>query len=587
MGIRDWDIVTSYVDSVTTTLKTVAFPKVQEQVKVKNQGNANLTYTIGSQSGTLTPGQSITVDEDISSFTIQAASGTQAFELRAKEKGTEQTETESDIVTFGKPVRANTIVLIGDSITEQNLSVGGYYSGGSFVNANILMNQKFNILKIAGVGGETIEQIASRITTDVIRYKPQFCFVFAGTNNVNDTAKQIIDKLRNLLWKPILDEGITLITATIMPRNTDSLDRKSVYKRVNEAIRNEALVTNNMICVDFEKVVTDYSSDLWRVGYSNDGVHPNTIGAMAMAREIKKMLNDIPMNVSSGYSGSRVDPSSFSPNPMALGNNAGGTNGFVLGTGATGTGSYSWKVSGTATTSVVCTGDQARIDGSATGGKALKLDITYGANNDVVTISPFAGGADLYLDDVWASSKFVKFGGFIKPTTGRNGYLYKCINPTGGQTGTTQPIWPTTLGATVTDGSATWICVPDMVSGGIYQAEAELYFANISSGAIIYPQLEVTTWDSSYVRINNYGINGDVETLQDSSSVFVPKLVTQGTAGSDYFPLNELITVKSPLTKIGNGVVSHIRFQLTITGQNGNTVTAYVQKIHLRKVNQY
>jgi hypothetical protein len=98
MGIRDWDIVTSYVDSVTTSLKTVTFPKVQEQVKVKNQGNANLTYTIGSQSGTLTPGQSITVNEDISSFTIQAASGTQAFELRAKEKGTEQTEDNSSDV---------------------------------------------------------------------------------------------------------------------------------------------------------------------------------------------------------------------------------------------------------------------------------------------------------------------------------------------------------------------------------------------------------------------------------------------------------------------------------------------------------
>jgi small nuclear ribonucleoprotein (snRNP)-like protein len=99
MGVRDWDIVTSYVDSVTTTLKTVTFPKVQEQIKVKNQGNANLTYTIGSQSGTLTPGQSITINEDISSFTIQAASGIQAFELRAKEKGTEQTETETDVMT--------------------------------------------------------------------------------------------------------------------------------------------------------------------------------------------------------------------------------------------------------------------------------------------------------------------------------------------------------------------------------------------------------------------------------------------------------------------------------------------------------
>jgi hypothetical protein len=127
MTIRDWDIVTSYVDSVTTSLKTVTFSKVQEQVKVKNQGNANLTYTIGSQSGTLTPGQSVTVNEVISSFTIQAVSGTQAFELRAKEKGTEKIEESvtttfnadgSITETYGDGMIKTTTFNSGGSITE-------------------------------------------------------------------------------------------------------------------------------------------------------------------------------------------------------------------------------------------------------------------------------------------------------------------------------------------------------------------------------------------------------------------------------------------------------------------------------------
>jgi predicted secreted protein len=95
MGKIDWDVVTNYTDVVTTTLKTVTFPKVQEQVYLRNQGNANFTYTIGSQSGTLTPGQSVTVNQDVSSFTVQAVSGTHTFELRAKEKGTEQIEDNS------------------------------------------------------------------------------------------------------------------------------------------------------------------------------------------------------------------------------------------------------------------------------------------------------------------------------------------------------------------------------------------------------------------------------------------------------------------------------------------------------------
>jgi hypothetical protein len=98
MGKTDWDIVTSYADAVTTTLKTVTFPKVQESVYLRNQGNANFSYTIGSQSGTLTPGQSVTVNQDVSSFTLQAVSGTHTFEVRAKEKGTEQTEDNSSDV---------------------------------------------------------------------------------------------------------------------------------------------------------------------------------------------------------------------------------------------------------------------------------------------------------------------------------------------------------------------------------------------------------------------------------------------------------------------------------------------------------
>jgi lysophospholipase L1-like esterase len=106
MGKIDWDVVTNFTDAVTTTLKTVTFPKVQEQVYLRNQGNANFTYTIGSQSGTLTPGQSVTVNQDVSSFTLQAVSGTHTFEVRAKEKGTEIIEVDN--VSSGIPSDVST-----------------------------------------------------------------------------------------------------------------------------------------------------------------------------------------------------------------------------------------------------------------------------------------------------------------------------------------------------------------------------------------------------------------------------------------------------------------------------------------------
>jgi hypothetical protein len=90
---RDWDIVTSYIDNVGTSDKTVLFPKAQESVKVTNKGNTNLIYTIGTKSGTLTPSGSVTVNESLTSFTVQAATGKTEYEVRASEAGTEQEES--------------------------------------------------------------------------------------------------------------------------------------------------------------------------------------------------------------------------------------------------------------------------------------------------------------------------------------------------------------------------------------------------------------------------------------------------------------------------------------------------------------
>ena len=52
----------------------------------------------------------------------------------------------------------------------------------------------------------------------------------------------------------------------------------------------------------------------------------------------------------------------------------------------------------------------------------------------------------------------------VRPRT-FNGYWYTCPS-TGGWTGTTEPTWPTSVGATVNDGRITWTCVAAPYSGG-------------------------------------------------------------------------------------------------------------------------
>jgi parallel beta-helix repeat protein len=88
----DWEVVTNYIESVGTTDTVFPFNKPQDLVKVTNGGGNNLIYTIGSKTGTLTPGQSITVQETISNITLRASVGKQSFQVWATEAGTEKDE---------------------------------------------------------------------------------------------------------------------------------------------------------------------------------------------------------------------------------------------------------------------------------------------------------------------------------------------------------------------------------------------------------------------------------------------------------------------------------------------------------------
>jgi hypothetical protein len=218
MGKTDWDVVTNYTDVVTTTLKTVTFPKVQEQVYLRNQGNANFTYTIGSQSGTLTPGQSVTVIQDVSSFTLQAVSGTHTFELRAKEKGTEINETETDVMTalaestnyatwnainVKVPLGTNLTPAKGDNVTDDtdnlqaiinyaqtnNLSVylpsGTYLISGLTVSSHILIFGAGN--RLSQLKNTSASNFGLKLQKDNITIKDIGIIGNGGLNGVNAT----------------------------------------------------------------------------------------------------------------------------------------------------------------------------------------------------------------------------------------------------------------------------------------------------------------------------------------------------------------------------------------------------------------
>lgn len=61
----------------------------------------------------------------------------------------------------------------------------------------------------------------------------------------------------------------------------------------------------------------------------------------------------------------------------------------------------------------------------------------------------------------WAASTVKSANNFVKPTV-NNGFVYVCT--TSGTASGSEPTWPTTIGATVTDGTVVWTCFGPLTS---------------------------------------------------------------------------------------------------------------------------
>jgi lysophospholipase L1-like esterase len=85
--MRNGDTITSYTDTVGTVSQTFTFLTAQETVVLTNKGTKDISYTIGSQSGTLGRSESVKVTGSITFMTLSSEQGTQAFDVWADESG--------------------------------------------------------------------------------------------------------------------------------------------------------------------------------------------------------------------------------------------------------------------------------------------------------------------------------------------------------------------------------------------------------------------------------------------------------------------------------------------------------------------
>ena len=250
---------------------------------------------------------------------------------------------------------APTIVICGDSITNQNTQTsatfGAHLAKGYWTQAQIMLEQRFELLSNAGVSGNTTAQVLARIDTDVIALRPQYCFLIAGTNDAGQDVPSAttVANYASILGK-LQGAGIVPIIGTMTPRGFSGMTQARLLSMMegNTWLQTYATRTPGVFLVDLYRAMLDYSdinttSQGEPVAAWVDGakLHPTAAGAVqmgyAIARQLDAVIPKLPRRLQLNYNGVNGDSSNLIRNGMFMAGSPG-----TLGLNATGTVAQNW-----------------------------------------------------------------------------------------------------------------------------------------------------------------------------------------------------------------------------------------------------
>lgn len=137
----------------------------------------------------------------------------------------------------------------------------------------------------------------NRIQSDVLALKPAFCFFHGGTNDLkaNDSVASIKANIVTIIDK-LLAAGIHPVVIGILPRNnidTAGFDFDATQRLrradINRATRAYCLA-KGATYVNPDVAWCDPATGDARTGFTGDGVHPNAVGAEALADVVIEAL---------------------------------------------------------------------------------------------------------------------------------------------------------------------------------------------------------------------------------------------------------------------------------------------------------
>lgn len=222
-----------------------------------------------------------------------------------------------------KPVvgmRSNLVSAVGDSITANNGDGLRRLCKGYLNWAGILSDQKIRYMHQSANPGYTTEKILNvSLPALLIRPElPSFCVVLGGTNDVGN-ALPIPTITANLqaIYDRLIANNIIPIACTIPPRDGASNFQLGNILKLNAWIRRNAANRGYALC-DFHRVLTDPSTANFRTGYASDQIHPNSLGAKIMGKEVARAVSELMAAWDPPLSITANDPANLLTNPLFM-----------------------------------------------------------------------------------------------------------------------------------------------------------------------------------------------------------------------------------------------------------------------------
>lgn len=278
--------------------------------------------------------------------------------------------------------RAATVALLGDSFTALNAPPSGYGptagaqwypSNGWWDWADTFLGKRTQRVGTFGVGGNHTGQIFARVS-DVLALspRPSFCVINGGTNDANlgMTAASTIANQQSTI-DALIAGGITPILTSPPPMPYNSAAQLVWLSDVLAWQKAYALSTPGLIYCDWRKYVVDPITGFWRSGFSDDTIHPNSVGAAHLGRALADTLAAV-IPARDTLTTVNNDPKLVNENPMMAG--TAGT----LGTGVTGVAPDLWNAEAWVGDTVVAAVSSIE-DNPITGERSWKLVLTGGS----------------------------------------------------------------------------------------------------------------------------------------------------------------------------------------------------------------